>query len=164
MSGNPQPAHGELVEPSGRIRQFPVFSTGVGVPCPALVDGRGGFITRPTFNGKEIPGNGYAIADRSCPEPGRVTNPPLPAAGVFRPEHQLVLRIPDSSITPSFDKLRMSDKRKPQNPLMVSLSNHLFLSGDSPINPSFDRLRMSGERKPLNPHDRCAPSPKSAHG
>ena len=26
---------------------------------------------------------------------GRVTNPPLPAVGVFRPEHQLVLRIPN---------------------------------------------------------------------
>ena len=44
---------------------------------------------------------------------------------------------------PSFDKLRMSGTKwdKLPHPLMVSLSNHPFLSGGS----SFDRLRMSGE-------------------
>ena len=29
-----------------------------------MIDGRGGFVTRPAFNGKKVPENRYAISDR----------------------------------------------------------------------------------------------------
>ena len=69
-------AHGELVEPPFRIRRFPLqfilpsfdklrmsgaVNSGDFAPAPA--GGRGGFVTRPTFNDKQVLENGSAVAD-----------------------------------------------------------------------------------------------------
>ena len=48
-----------------KVQLSSVFSTGVDNPAgPVSVYGRGGFVTRPAFKGKDIPGNG---SDRSDP-------------------------------------------------------------------------------------------------
>ena len=83
------------------------------MPGPDPVNCRGGFITRPGDNGRIIRVTEPSYPTHPCIEPGRVTNLPLPAVGVFRPEHQLVLRIPSSrrgnrTIKPSF-------RRKPES-------------------------------------------------
>ena len=44
----------------------------VGIPYPyrfsgGCLDGRGGFVTRPVFNSKEMPGNRSSIVDRFLP-------------------------------------------------------------------------------------------------
>ena len=48
-------------------KSITVFPTLVRIPYPyrlrEIVNCRGGFVTRPAFRGKEIPENGYVLAD-----------------------------------------------------------------------------------------------------
>ena len=104
--------------------------------------GRGGFITRPTFNGQDRPENRYARPDHSCPKPGRVTNPPLPStnAGPGKDYHP-ALAIPTTGqsvmvsrpplmaalyplMTTPYPLMTTQSVNGPLHPLMVSLSNH----------------------------------------
>ena len=69
---------------------------GIGVPCPAPVNRRGGFITRPG-SGARVCRIRYdvSVAQTVLPlSPGRVTNPPLPADRVFRQDTNAWMRIP----------------------------------------------------------------------
>ena len=72
-----------------RLCPYPVTPSGYAQHLLVSPPGRGGFVTRPAFNGKDLPVNRWAIAGLSlslpAPEQGRVRNPPLPSNHPYQP-------------------------------------------------------------------------------